>query len=133
MTNVVATMPVKADELLSRYLLQRSHFRKDNTLKPDPFIPHPYPDLSVTRNLGLDDDGLWRIGEDVASQTGKVLQGRAETQALTYLEQRLEILADPVPGNPNHANVTGWPSDKPSQKIIAMEIAAKSLYIPAAG
>jgi hypothetical protein len=133
MNNDVTSMSVKTDELLSRYILQRSHIRKDNTIKPDPFIPHPYPDLSVTRNLDLDDDGLWRIGADVARQTGKVLQGRAETKALTYLESLLEILADPIPGNPNHVNVTAWPSDKPSQKIIAMEIASKSRYIPVTG
>ena len=29
-----------------------------------------------------------------------------------------------LPENPNHANVIGWPAEKPAQKIIAQQIAA---------
>jgi hypothetical protein len=122
--------PVESEEWLSRYILQKSQVRQDNTLRADPFIPHPYADLSVTRHLELTEKTLWDIGEDVARQTGKALRGRAENQARSYQGQSLSVVSAPVPGNRNHANVTGWPAEKPAQKIIALEIAARSRYIP---
>jgi hypothetical protein len=125
--------PVETDEWLSRYILQKSHVRQDNTLRADPFIPHPHADLSVTRHLELDENTLWDIGEDVARQTGKALHGRAENQAKNYQRQSLSVVSAPVPGNCNHANVTGWPAGKPAQKIIALEIAASSRYVPRPG
>jgi len=125
-----APLVVVREEQLARYILHNSHVRQDNTLKADPFIPHPRVDLSVTRHLQLSEPEIWALGEDVARQTGKALKGRGDTLAQTYLGQKLRILAAPAPGNPNHANITGWPADKPMQKIIALEIAAQSHYRP---
>lgn len=128
----MSNAPVTPDELLSRYILQSNHFRKtDNTVKPDAFIPHPHEDLSVTRHLDLDQDEIKTIGEYVASQRNKTLYGRAINQASVYFDHKLEVVPAPVlPNNPNHANVRGWPSGKEAQKILAMEIAAKSEYFP---
>jgi len=129
-----ASDTVASDERLSRYILQRNHIRKsDNTVKQDAFIPHPHEDLSVTRHLDLDQEAIWSIGEEVARQTGKNLYGRAENLAATYLDQKLTVSSAPITGNPNHANVSGWPADKPMQKMIAIEIAAKSRYVPRQG
>ena len=124
---------VADDERLSRYLHQSNHIRKsDNTVTQNAFIPHPHADLSVTRHLNLDENEIWSIGADIAQQNQKTLHGRADIEASSFLEQNLRVVSDPViPGNPNHAIVNGWPSDKPSQKIIALEIASKSKYIPA--
>lgn len=122
--------PVADDELLSRFVLHKSHFRRqDQTLKADPFIPHPHADLSVTRHLGLDNNALWDIAENVARQTGKTLYGRAENHAGTYRDQQLDFAAAPVQGNRNHTNVTGWPSGKPAQKMIALQIASNSRFV----
>lgn len=121
---------IGSDEWLSRFILHKTFVRQDNTLKADPFIPHPYADLSVTRHLELNEDTLWAIGEDVARQTGKTLYGRAENQAMTYQSQELSVVAAPVAGNRNHANVTGWPEDKPAQKMKALVIAANSAFVP---
>lgn len=122
--------PVASEERLSRYILQKSHVRQNNTLKADPFIPHPYADLSVTRHLDLAEDVLWNIGEEVARQIGKTLYGRAENRAKTYLSQDLSVVAAPVAGNRNHANVTNWPADKPTQKMKALDLAANSVFVP---
>lgn len=121
---------VSPDENLARFILQGSHIRKiDNTVKPEAFVPHPYADLSVTRHLSLTPAEVWSVGEDISRQTGKSLHGRADTQANTYINQTLNVLPDPVPNNSNHAIVLGWPTDKPLQKMIAMEIAAKSVLV----
>lgn len=115
---------VEAGELLARYLLQGSHIRADFTIRPDAFIPHPWPDLSVTRHLGLTGEQIWAIGDQVARRIGKRLNGRADVTAFAFTNRRLQVRPAPVADNANHANVTGWPADKPSQKILAQEIAA---------
>lgn len=132
MTTSELQTSVPPDETLARFILQSSHIRKgDNTVRPEAFIPHPYEDLSVTRHLGLSQTEIWTVGEDVARQTGKKLHGRADNQASCYLDQALQVLPDPTPNNPNHANVVGWPPEKAMQKIIALEIAARSSFKPA--
>ena len=41
---------VSDDEILARYAMQSSHFRRsDQTAKPELFMPHPYQELSLTR------------------------------------------------------------------------------------
>lgn len=124
MTKEGTGKPVTADEQLARFILQRSHLRQDGTVKQDAFIPHPWPDLSVTRHLQLTERELWSIGQNVARQTAKTLHGRADVRASDFQRHRLRVIKARVEGNPNHANVTGWPTEKPAQKIIAQQIAA---------
>lgn len=121
---------VAPDEALARYILHNSHIRRCNgTLKPDAFIPHPHQELSVTHHLAATEQELWTVGEGIAASTGKTLYGRGDVQASTYLTQRLAVKAAPVPANPNHADVAGWPADKSTQKIIAMEISAAATFV----
>ena len=76
MTDEGALNPVTSDEQLARFILHRSHLRQDRTIKPDAFIPHPWPDLSVTRHLQLSETELWHVGRKVAEKTGKILHGQ---------------------------------------------------------
>lgn len=120
-----ASSPIRSDEWLARFILNRTHIRHDRTVKQDAFIPHPHRDLSVTRHLQLSEAQLWEIARGVARQTHKLLQGRVDVQAAVFLRQELRVVADPIlPENPNHANVAGWPAEKPAQKIIAQQIVA---------
>lgn len=117
--------PITSDEWLARFIHYQKYIRQDRTVRADAFIPHPYPDLSVTRHLQLSDAELWRIGRDVARQINRTPHGRVDVQVFVFQRQRLQIVADPVfPENPNHANVRGWPAEKPAQKIIAQQLAA---------
>ena len=134
MTDNELSKPVTYDEQLARFILQRSHLRQDGSVKQDAFVPYPWPDLSVTRHLQLTDEELWGIGHDVARQTAKTLHGRTDVRASDFQQHRLRVIAAPVNGNPNHANVTDWPAEKPAQKIIAQQIAAaagKARKVPA--
>lgn len=124
---------MEAGELLARYLLQGSHIRADLTIRPDAFVPHPRSELSVTRHLDLTPEQIWAFGDQVARQTGKRLHGRADVVAIAFINRRLQVRPAPEADNLNHANVTGWPVDKPAQKILALEIAAdagKALLSP---
>ena len=126
---------VDSYELLARFILQRSHLRQDGTVKQDAFVPYPWPDLSVTRHVQLLEKDLWSIGQEVARQTAKFLRGRADVRASVFQQHQLRVLAAPAERNPNHANVTGWPAEKPAQKIIAQHIteaAGRSLQPPLA-
>lgn len=117
---------VSSQDLVARYIFYKNYLRQDLTIKPDAFIPYPWPDLSVTRHLELKDAELWHIGSEIAEQREKTLCGRADFRVAVATIQNLQVIADPLPENPNHANIKGWPPDKAAQKIIAQELAAAS-------
>lgn len=120
---------VTDDEVLARFILFRGWIRNsDSAVRPDAFIPYPYPDLSVTRHMGLSVEEVWQISQAVAATRPATLYGRADIRAAHVRRQSLRIVPTPEPKN--HANVTGWPKDKPAQKIIAQELAAIAHYVP---
>ena len=47
----------------------------------------------------------------------------ADIKVANFEQYKLRVLAAPVSENPNHANVSGWPAEKSSQKTIAQQIA----------
>ena len=127
MTEQPTPPPVADAEWLARFILFAKWLRADRTVRPDAFIPHPWPNLSVTRRLGLDEEELWRIGQNVADQRSLPLYGRADVRARAIRKHRLDI--QPTPEPRNHVNITGWPKEKPAQKITAQEIAAAATFI----
>jgi hypothetical protein len=123
--------PVQDSETLVRFITSSRWFRPgDETVRPDAFIPHPYPDLSVTRHNGLSEPQIWEIGQrivDVQPQRPN-LHGRADVNAGRVRETHLEIEPQPEATNPNHAIIVGWPSDKPSQKSLAQQLAVAAQF-----
>lgn len=129
MTDIPTLPPVLEDEWIARFILFRDWIRKSGpSVRPDAFIPHPYPNLSVTRRKDLSEAELWQIGQEIADKRPATLYGRADLQAISVIKKSLRIVPTPEPKN--HANITGWPADKPSQKIIAQEIAAEARFVP---
>lgn len=120
--------PVAADEQLARFILFSKWFRSDATVRPEAFMPHPHVDLSVTRHQSLSEHEIWAIGQGVAGVRGATLYGRADIRAADALRQSLNVKSVPVKNNPNHANIIGWPEQKPAQKIIALQLAAVAKY-----
>lgn len=127
---------VDVDEMTARFVVSKRHInRQTGTLRADAFVPHPYEELSVTRLIQITDDEVWRLGQGVAAARTppRTLYGRGDVLAATYRSQpNLDIVAAPVEGNPNHANVTGWPpaDDETAQIMIAKEIAAVAKFLP---
>jgi hypothetical protein len=122
---------VDSGEQLARFVLFSRWVRRsgpEKTVKPDAFIPHPHVDLSVTRHTNLSEEELWMIGQEIANTRPATLYGRADLSASNIRQQPLQVEARPVPGNPNHACIVGWPADKPAQKIIAQQLAACAQY-----
>jgi len=117
---------VSDEECLARFILFQKWVRTDQTVRPDAFIPHPYPDLSVTRHTELSNAELWQVGQRIANNRSRTLYGRADIQALEVKKRSLCIQPTLTPKN--HANINGWPVDKPAQKMIAQELAAVASF-----
>ena len=113
-------------ETLARFVFFNRWVRDDKTMRPDAFIPHPYPDLSVTRHIGLTEAEIWQLGEVARGIRTLPLIGRADMTTEQVRNQSLQINPDEPPRN--HAIIVGWPADKPSQKIKAQAIAADARF-----
>jgi hypothetical protein len=124
---------VADDEKLARYVYSKRHIREDQTVRPDAFIPHPYPDLSVNRHRDQDEPAIWRIGTLIGEERAAPLLGRADVVAGKLRQLTLDVKPAPDPGNPNHANVVGWPIEKPRQKNLAQKIVLDARFFPMPG
>ena len=128
---------VDDNERLSRFVLSKRHFNQETRmLKADAFLPHPHKELSVTRDKQATDGEIWSVGRGIAAERSIALNrevpliGRGDAIAASYRKESLKVLKDPVAGNPNHVNVAEWQSDKPKQKLVALEIAKVATFVP---
>lgn len=127
MLNPAKVPSVENDELLARYVTQSGQFRRsDRTVKQDLFMPHPRQELSVTRHLEATEAEIWRVGTDVAAAMQRKLYGRSDIQAVHCNTNDLQVVAKPLAGNPNHADIEGWPASKEDKKVIALKLAASA-------
>lgn len=122
---------VEDNELLARYATQSGHFRSsDNQVKKGLFLPHPRQELSVTRHREATEAELWSAGSNVVAALKKPLYGRADIRAGDCKIETLRVVSKPIkdspkgPANPNHADITGWPTAKEDQMAIAQKLAA---------
>lgn len=124
---------VSDHELLARFIMFSDWIRADGSLRQDAYIPPPKDlQLSVTRHVGLSEDGIWQRGQDVATERGKPLLGRADISAKAIRDtegKTLDVIPFPLERNPQHAHVIGWPADKPRQKYLAQRLAAGATYL----
>ena len=122
---------IAPDELLARYIPFSGWFRKqDLTVKQDAFIPLD-SELSVTRHLHLTEEDIWKIGRKIAEgmSTPRNLYGRADVETSHVIAQRLNVVPQPVDGNPNHANIIDWPPEKNARKMCALGIASVARFV----
>lgn len=70
-------------------------------------------------------------GAVVATTRSLPLIGRADLVVASVRGEALEVRSDPIPENPNHAVVIGWPREKPSQKIIAQRLSRAARFVAA--
>lgn len=113
----LADVPVGDEEIIARFILVDKHIRRDGTLpevKAVAFLPYKHVELSVTRHCGLDQAELWSLGQEVAHARQLPLVGRGDLNAAVPRQQGLDVIPSEGPGKGarNHANITGWPSEK---------------------
>ncbi len=114
------------EELTARFLVDGRHFREDKgQVKARAFQPARDNRTSVFRVAGLDEKGIWNIGDiHVAPRRNRPILGRAELTVgeITSVGLRLEPDNQPY----RHANIAGWPPAKDEQKSLAQELAANA-------
>ena len=136
----LADVPVEDGEQLARMILTEKHVRKESmTLKPAAFLPFSRVELSVIRHREITETELWKIGRDVSAkreagdELGRKfpLVGRGDFFARDAREQKLDVKPVEGFGLPrNHADVVGWPPERPAQMMRAIEIAARATFVP---
>lgn len=126
-------------------ILTDKHVRKDartgkRTLTPLAFLPFSRVELSVIRHRAITETELWAIGREVSvmreagDQFGRKfsLVGRGDFIASDARKHKLDVKPVEGLGLPrNHADVVGWPTDKPAQLLRAAQIAATATFVEA--
>lgn len=125
-------VPVADEEDLARFVLFNSHLRKAEgvtTARPEAFLPYKHVELSVTRHRNLTRKQIWGSGECVAKHRSLKLLGRADITAASVRLQKLQVKPNEPPKN--HADIIGWPIERPAQMLFAIELATASTYVAA--
>lgn len=119
---------VGANENLSRFIFSTSHFsRKALRVKAEAYMPSS-GEVSVFRIDGLSAAKVWEIGDEIAVKRGRTLYAHGDIKASEVASAGLTTVPSEPP--PRHANIEGWPvSDKPRQKLIALQLAAVATLV----
>lgn len=113
-------------ETISRFITCDTQFNK-NTKRPRKNLFQPPRDkkLSVYRVKNYTEKKIWWLADKfvTALRTDRrLVLGRADLPASSYLEVKLEFDADGKP-HKRHVNVIGWPNDKLRCNEIALFLA----------
>jgi hypothetical protein len=129
---------VESEERISRYLLRPRLFdEKAGVVYAQAFIPpkvspeFPVRQTSVYRTQGLDEDTIWRLGDQyVTALTPKrwPVLGRADLFAKDVFDAGLTIVSHPDP-HPLHADIEGWPSQDEEIEMKIAYLAHKALLV----
>lgn len=121
---------VESAERLSRFVLDsgkisasKVHYRV--------FLPSPSDGCtSVFRIEGLTEVEVWELGHaEVATPSARSLHGRADVTVQQVVDSQLQV--DPEPSSHvRHANIVGWPHEKPEQIRLAQLLAACARAVP---
>lgn len=132
MFDPAAVPDIEQDETVARFILFSRHYRSsDNTVRQDAFVPHPRPELSMMRHRDATIDEIWQEGRRVAGLRKSTLYGRADVAVAAFTAESVRVVPKPVLENPNHADAIDWPTGKPEQKIIALQIANRAIFVAA--
>ena len=117
---------VKQDELTTHFIFARDQVDPlKKVVKSGAFLPPKDKKLSVYRIHACSEPKIWWFGHWYVTKRRpdkKVVVARGDLMALIFSRQNLQIRPDGNP-HPRHANIEGWPDDKPSQKMKAVELA----------
>jgi hypothetical protein len=122
----VSLAPVDtAQEILSRYVLSSSQYRKtDVYVKASAFLPAPHPDTgfetSVFRTNTLSEHQIWQLGAEQLPD--RTIYCRADLDQNAVMDiQPLRVAAE-TSTHPLHSIIVGWPQEKHAQKLLALQL-----------
>ena len=114
--------------LVSRYIYYSKYIKKSNlSVSYGAFMPNPMDNTtSVFKVSGLSESDIWQIAElYVTPMQSNTLKGRADINSGDVESQNLDLIPDKPPDR--HINISGWKVDKSENKLIAKELANKSI------
>jgi len=129
---------VLPEEKIARFILDSSHIggqKERRRVKPAEFLPKDGK-KSIYRisHPDLTEEEIWHIGEqhvlipfrEKNKQPHKTMKGRADLEASYVYEQNLCFDPNGDP-HPRHANIVGWPNEKPEQLLKAIKLAERAI------
>ena len=118
---------VAPSEPITRFLFFSRHIRADGFLRPDPLMPFPYAELSVSVLDSRTPEQLWGVGDGIGTSlpVPRPCLGRTDISAQAFYAQALTVVRQATPVDPSHANVEGWPAAREQQKQLALNIIEK--------
>ena len=132
-------IPVEDGERIARIILIEKWVDRENMKpRPEAFLPYKHVELSVIRHRELTEGELWEIGREVSAmrEAGDKfgrrfpLLGRGDFLARDARDLKLDVKSAEGSGLPrNHADVVGWPPEKPAQMMQAIKIAARATFV----
>jgi hypothetical protein len=110
---------------LTRFIFQRNHYSSTG-VKPAAFLPPPNRFvISMLFIDGMRHAEMWGIGDRIGQERAKRAIARAGLMKSAVLTIGLSVELSPGV-HANHADVGGWPPEKDAQKLIALELCARS-------
>ena len=126
------------DECVTHFIFYHGHIDENRGLVDHAaFKPHKTDrNFSVYRIKGCSEKRIWLIGYlfvELRRSDKRIILARGDVECKIVFDQGLRITPKPSP-HPRHAEVIGWPDDKPTQKLkqIALAQAAKLRLRPRA-
>lgn len=100
---------VADDEDLCRFVFQKGDITATR-VKVAAFVPEDSKNaISVMRRLEASEEEIRSEGSKMASMRGRGLKGYGQLTAKSVRDAQLDVVPKMEDGNPNHADVIGWP------------------------
>ena len=121
------------DEELSRFAVEKNHFRADRSVRQKAFEPQTRQEngnriveTSTFRTSDLSDSEKWLIGDrEVAEKRGKPILARSYIAVLSVKLVGLEV--KPIEPPDRHAVIVNWPTDDAEIETKMKELAAAAM------
>lgn len=122
------------DEIISRFIYQKSDWNKQPVLKPKPKVFLPMTEdgqleTSVCRVSEISEQRIWSIAN--RARYPKPSLARADLTVSAVKDTELNVIAAPEveADYPEHAVIVGWADDKDKQMLNAIRLAASSSLV----
>lgn len=119
--------PTAPHEPIARFIFSSDHVSlRHQRVKPGAFLPEEFKgrlETSVCRTHGISEDRIWHLARTVRQDK----QVKATADLLVAQANDAELACEAAPDMarnfPEHAVLTGWPTEKDHQKLIASKLA----------
>ena len=121
--------PLDPREVLGHFLYSKREIKRGGVIHHRAFLPGKSGKLSVMRLRGASKEEIREVGSRIGALRDRVLLGRGDLEYWVFSRAGLEVVTAPEMGNPNHADVVGWPDIRQKRLTLAMMLAASATLV----